>query len=93
MIRLIGQNGSMQDLVDLYAKFMDRPMIDRTGLNGRYDFTVEYEADTDAPGPFGRLVGAALFKALEAQAGLKLEATKGPVEILVIDHAEKPSAN
>ncbi len=93
MVRLTSQNGSMQDLVDLYAKFTDRPMVDRTGLQDRYDFTVEYEADTEATGPFARLTGPALFKALESQAGLKLEATKGPVEILVIDHAEKPSAN
>lgn len=93
MIRLTAQNGSMQDVVDLYAKFMDRPMIDRTGLKERYDFTVEYEADMEATGPFAKLIGPALFKALEAQAGLKLESTKSAVEILVIDHAEKPSAN
>jgi uncharacterized protein (TIGR03435 family) len=93
MIHLVGKNSSMQELVDLYAKFMDRPMIDRTGLKEKYDFTMEYEANTDAPGPFAKLTGPALFKAFEDQAGLKLEATKGPVEVLVIDHAEKPSAN
>jgi bla regulator protein blaR1 len=93
MIKLIVENGSMQELVDLYAKFMDRPLIDKTGLQDRYDFTVDYEANPEAPGPFSQLSGPALFKAFEEQAGLKLEATKGQVEILVIDHAEKPSAN
>jgi uncharacterized protein (TIGR03435 family) len=93
MIKLIVENGSMQELADLYAKFMDRPLIDKTGLQDRYDFTVDYEANPEAPGPFSQLSGPTLFKALEEEAGLKLEATKGPVEILVIDHAEKPSAN
>ena len=93
MIKLVVDNGSMQELVELYAKFMDRPLVDKTGLADRYDFTVEYEANTDPPGPMKELSGPALFKAFEEQAGLKLEATKGPVQILVIDHAEKPSAN
>jgi uncharacterized protein (TIGR03435 family) len=93
MIQLVVKNSSIQDVADLYSKFMDRPVIDRTGLKAKYNFTMEYEADTDAPGPFARLSGPALFKAFEAQAGLKLEATKAPVEVLVIDHAEKPSAN
>jgi uncharacterized protein (TIGR03435 family) len=93
MIKLIVENGSMQELVELYAKFMDRLLIDKTGLQDRYDFTVDYEANPEAPGPFSQLSGPALFKAFEEQAGLKLEATKGPVQILVIDHAEKPTAN
>jgi bla regulator protein blaR1 len=92
-IRLIVENGSLQELVDLYAKFMDRPVIDRTGLKDRYDFTMDYEANADAPGPFTELTGPGLFKAFENQLGLKWEATKGSVEVLVIDHAEKPSEN
>jgi bla regulator protein BlaR1 len=93
MIRLICENGSMQELVDLYAKFMDRPVVDRTGLTDRYDFTMDYEANADTPGSFTELTGPGLFKAFEEHEGLKWEATKGPVEILVIDHAERPSAN
>jgi len=93
MIKLIVENGSMRELVDLYAKFMDRPLIDKTGLKDRYDFAVDYEANTDAPGPFSELSGPSLFKAFEDQAGLKLESSKAPVEILVIDDASKPTAN
>ena len=52
MIRLTVENGSMQELVELYSKFLDRPLIDKTGLQDRYDFTVEYEANPEAPGPF-----------------------------------------
>jgi uncharacterized protein (TIGR03435 family) len=93
VIQLIVENGSMQELADLYAKFMGRPVIDRTGLKDRYDFTMDYEANTDAPGPFTELSGPGLFKAFDEQVGIKWEATKGPVEVLVIDRAEKPSAN
>jgi uncharacterized protein (TIGR03435 family) len=93
IIQLVGENGTMQELVDLYGKFMDRPVVDRTGLKDRYDFTMDYEADADKPGPFTELTGPGLFKAFEDQLGLKWEATKGSVEVLVIDHAEKPSEN
>jgi uncharacterized protein (TIGR03435 family) len=93
MIQLVVENGSMQDVVDLYAKFLDRPAVDRTGLKDRYDFTMDYEANTDRPGDFTELVGPSLFKVFEEQLGLKWVATKAPVEILVIDHAERPSAN
>jgi bla regulator protein BlaR1 len=93
MIKLVVENGSMQDVVDLYAKFLDRPAVDRTGLKDRYEFTMDYEANTDAPGPFTELTGPSLFKAFEEQLGLKWVPMKAPVEILVIDHAERPSSN
>lgn len=92
-IHLSATNSSMQELAELYTKFMDRPVVDRTGLKDRFDFDVDYAANTLEPGPFTELRGPELFRAFEEQAGLKLEATKAPVEILVIDHAEKPSGN
>ena len=64
---------------------LDRPVIDTTGLKGRYDFTLEWaQHDTDS--------GPSLFTALQEQLGLRLVAQKGPVEILVIDHVEKVPA-
>lgn len=93
MIQLIVKNSSMKELADMYSKVMGRPVIDQTGLKDQYDFTVDYEANADAPGAFTELNGPGLFRAFEDQAGLKLEATRSPVEILVIDHAEKPSEN
>jgi uncharacterized protein (TIGR03435 family) len=81
--------------------FLDRPVINQTGLQGNYDFDLAF---TDEPllepqgktatdsGPLDQS-GPTLFEALQNQLGLKLEARKAPVDILVIDHAERPSAN
>ncbi|HVW08498.1 MAG TPA: TIGR03435 family protein [Bryobacteraceae bacterium] len=91
--RVVGSNATVQDLADLYTKFMDRPVIDMTGLSGRFDFSVEYEADPDTTGPFAALTSPALFQAFEQQAGLRLRATQGPVDVLIVDSASRPGAN
>src|SRR6185437_13924934 len=80
--QVIGVQATVQQLADLYARFMDRPVIDETGLTGRFDFTVQYEAEPDAAGPFGAVTARSLFTAFEEQAGLKLRATRGPVNVL-----------
>ena len=72
-----------------------------TGLKGFYSFTLSFTPDQapSAPGPDSgpiaeSAVGASLFTAIQEQLGLKLEARKAPVEILVVDHAEKvPTEN
>ncbi len=75
-----------------------RPVIDRTGLTGFYDFKLSYLPDLP-PGydlsklPPGMADFPSLFTALKEQLGLRLEAQKGPVEIYVIESAEKPSSN
>jgi uncharacterized protein (TIGR03435 family) len=81
---------SMQRLADLLSgdtlSLDDRPVVDMTGLKGSYDVALDWvdAGQTDKP---------SLFTAVSEQLGLKLEAQKAPVEILVIDHAEKPSEN
>lgn len=82
---------TMQRLADLLSgttlKMDERPVVDMTGLKGVYDVTLDWAADarqTEKP---------SLFTAVAEQLGLKLEARKAPVEILVIDRAEKPSEN
>ena len=62
-------------------------LIDRTGIEGEFAFKVDYAID-DNPDS-----GSSLQVAVQEQLGLKLEAAKGPMEILVVDHAGKPSAN
>ena len=84
---------AMPMLAYLLSRFeTERPIVDRTGLGGLYGVKLEWALQqvhetTDAPGP-------SLSTALEEQLGLKLEARKGPVDILVVDSAEKvPTAN
>ncbi len=63
-------------------------VVDATGLTGLFDLNLDFNVDesTSSEGP-------TVFEAVERQLGLKLEARKGPVEVVVIDHLEKPSAN
>jgi uncharacterized protein (TIGR03435 family) len=74
---------------------LDRPVLDRTGLTGSYDFTLEFSpdlapsADGAAPAP----AGPSIFTAMGEQLGLKLETQKAPVQIFIIDHVQKASAN
>jgi uncharacterized protein (TIGR03435 family) len=69
-----------------------RPVLDRTGLTGSYDFTLDWSPDFGGARPPDP--GAAeLFTALQEQLGLKLELRKEPLEFIVIDHAERPSEN
>ena len=79
---------------------LGRTVLDKTGLTGNYDFTLQWTPDdlqraastaTDYVPP--ESAWPSLFTALQEQLGLKLEPQKGSVQALVIDHAEKPSGN
>jgi len=72
------------------AYLLGRTVIDKTGLAGKYSYTVTYTSDDAPPGDAN---SPSIFTAIQEQLGLKLESTKGPVEFLVIDHVEKPDAN
>jgi uncharacterized protein (TIGR03435 family) len=77
---------------------VDRPMVDRTGLEGRYDFTIEFAPEPNAVAATasdGASDPAAptFIQALRDQLGLKLESVKADIRILVIDHIERPSSN
>jgi uncharacterized protein (TIGR03435 family) len=71
----------------------DRPVVDRTGLDGLFDFVLDWTQEPleydSAPGP--ALPGPSIFTAMEQQLGLKLQPGKAPIKFLVIDHAEKPA--
>ena len=78
------------------ANAVDRPVIDKTGLDGRYDIHLEYAASGSpqtAGSAFSDPAGASIFTAIQEQLGLKLTAEKGAVPVLVIDHLEKPTEN
>jgi uncharacterized protein (TIGR03435 family) len=71
-----------------------RSVIDKTGLGGHYDFELKWTPETarrESPDALPEL--PSLFTALQEQLGLRLESAKGPVEIIVVDRAEKPDAN
>lgn len=83
--KYVGQGVPIAPLVqDLSKHYLHRTVLDKTGLTDKYDFTLQWT-------PVGSQ--AAIFTAIQEQLGLKLESQKGPAEILVIDHAEQPSAN
>lgn len=101
------EGANMATLVTVLAQQLGRNAIDNTGLKGRYDIKLEWTPDDSAmrgPGegmerPPSETTappdnsGPSLFTALQEQLGLKLESSKGPVEILIIDHLEKASEN
>jgi len=78
---------SMKLLAGNLQGYVGGAVIDATGLNGLYDIRLDFSDESTPDG------GPTLFEALQQQLGLKLEAGKGPVEVVVIDHVEKPSEN
>lgn len=91
--KLSAGNATMADLATFMQRYVaDRPMVDRTGIAGKYDLNLTWTADEshateDPNAPPG------LFTAIQEQLGLKLEAVKAPIEVFVIDHVEQPSEN
>jgi uncharacterized protein (TIGR03435 family) len=89
-----------QALTQELSSELSRVVVDRTGLAGRYDVTLKWTPDTgSAPvnsGTEGAQApdsGPSIFTAIREQLGLRLESTKGPVQVLLIDHVEMPSEN
>ena len=100
--QLNGHGLGMADIVRALTQQLGRTVVDKTGLTGKYDFTLKWTPDeTSTPlGPPGMgnaspadSSGPSIFTAIQEQLGLKLESQKGLVGILVIDHVEKPSEN
>jgi uncharacterized protein (TIGR03435 family) len=107
--QLLGAAVDMYDLASMLSRYSDRPVLDKTGVQGNFDIKLQWnpfaartqpaenverspEAEAREPSlDLGSL--PSLFNALEQQLGLRLESRKGPVEIYVIDHVERPSEN
>jgi uncharacterized protein (TIGR03435 family) len=83
--RVRGGAMTMMSLVSVLAGNTGRVVIDDTGLQGRFDVTLEWSPDQSATEK------PSIFTALQEQLGLKLEATRAPVDVVVIDHVERPS--
>lgn len=91
--KFTGNDITMQMLADVLIASVnrmdavDRVVVDRTGLSGGFDLTLEWTPDELSAASSG----ASIFTALQEQLGLKLEPTRGPVEVIVIDHVERPT--
>jgi len=79
---------TMTRLAEYLAGQAGRPVADNTGLKGQYDFRVEW-ATEETPG----VEAPSIFTALQEQLGLALSAATGSIDTIVVDHAEKASAN
>lgn len=99
LIRLPGRNASMAELASVFQRAaLDYPVVDQTGLPARYDFDLKFAPDETV---FGGALGKGtedsanpgLFPAIQQQLGLRLQPARGPVEVLVIDHAARPTEN
>jgi uncharacterized protein (TIGR03435 family) len=94
-MHLAGSDDTLAILARELAQTLGRVVLNKTGLTGRFDLTLRWTPQDAAP------MGSApppdappdIFTAIQEQLGLKLESTKGPVDVLVIDHVEMPSEN
>lgn len=105
--QLSGQGVPLDMLARTLSNQLGRPVVDKTGLKGNFDFSLQWTPDPGQSGtPFGGPPpagadappppdpnGPSVFTALQEQLGLRLESQRGPLEILVIDRVEKPSEN
>ena len=103
VLSLIGRNTGLDGVARaLQSNVLDRPVVDQTGLTGRYDFNLKFTPDQSQIANFGTLPpGAAndpdappdIFAAFEQQLGMKLLSTKAIVDVMVIEKIERPSEN
>ena len=99
---LPARNATMAEFAQvMQGAVLDRPVVDKTGLEGRFDFTLNWTPDEFQFGSLGGVTPGQIpdtgspniFKAFQEQLGLKLEAAKAPAEVLVIDRSGKASEN
>jgi uncharacterized protein (TIGR03435 family) len=103
VLSLIGRNTGLNGVANgLQSNVLDKPVVDQTGLTGRYDFTLRFTPDPTQVANFGGLAPASspdldappdIFTAFQQQLGLKLQSTKAPVDVMVIEKIERPSPN
>jgi uncharacterized protein (TIGR03435 family) len=96
--RMQGGKIAMPEFVRKISLILDRSVIDKTGFTGLFDLQLDFVADETTPAmppppPGSDMPGPSISQALRQQLGLQLESTRGPVEVIVVDHAERPSGN
>jgi uncharacterized protein (TIGR03435 family) len=92
-----GSAMTLARLADMLSPRVERPVQERTGLAGNFDMDLQWRPEPGKEGPLDAGLSDSLptsiFTALQEQLGLKLESTKGPADVLVIDHVEQPTPN
>jgi uncharacterized protein (TIGR03435 family) len=107
-LQLLGLKADTAELTRILSIMLGKPVVDRTEFTGRFDVRMSFTPDENTmglpgaggphdPGGFGPVASDPnrpnIFAALEEQLGLKLSSSKAPVEVLVIDHVERPTGN
>ncbi|MGH9238816.1 MAG: TIGR03435 family protein [Vicinamibacterales bacterium] len=92
---IIGRGQTLSALARMLSLFSDRPVLDRTGLSGGFDFDVRFPELNTPPGGSGGPGpdGGGIFVAVQEQLGLKLQPARGSLEFIVIDNVERPTEN
>lgn len=86
------RNVSMADFAFILQMMLSKPVLDQTGLSGRFDFVLKWTPDNEKAADEA-VASSGIFTAMWEEIGLKLEAVKAPAEVLVVDKVERPSAN
>jgi uncharacterized protein (TIGR03435 family) len=101
-VTMVVTNATVGELTSvLQMMVLDRPVVDQTGVTGRYDLSVTFLPDSSqfngrpprSAAADGVEAAPDLYQAVEKQLGMKLSQEKAPVAVLVLDHVEKPPAN
>ena len=97
-MQILGGRITMSELVRLLSRLLDRTVVDKTGFTARFDVRLDFVPEDETPSmppppPGSRISGVSLTRALQEQLGLRLERTRGAVEMIVVDHVDRPSPN
>jgi len=96
---MIAKSNSMREIADLLSSQTGKPVLDKTGLTGKYNFTLSWtplQPPDASPGEASSITSDSapiIFTAIQEQLGLRLESINTPLKIVVVDHIEEPSAN
>ena len=82
---------TMTQIANTLNRAVDRPIVDRTDVKGYFNMRLQFAPDTGTPAAATDTAAPSIFTAIQEQLGLKLEPSKSPMEVLVIDSVEKPA--
>lgn len=90
-LTITGTAVTMAAFIGMLQQYLDRPVVNSTGVDGLYDVHLEFGLAQSQPAGSDEAPGVSLFTAIQEQLGLKLDAQKRSIEVLVVDHAEHPT--